>query len=232
MKLIFTQSLYPCPTEETGVWPMMLPWSRKCLHFLGNLPLPRSQVADSIVRIHRTNSIVQIPLCNSTMRVSSSRCYCACSFMHIPLFPSSAFYQRHPIVRMRILSRAFYRADSIVRISSCGFYCADYRADSRIILCGFYRADSIVRIPSWGLSCGLHCANSIVRIIVRTPFCGFHRADSFICLLSSAFHSVHYIVCIPSCAFHRVHSIVRKEEVNEDGGGTWAHRVQICIASP
>ena len=168
------------------------------------------RVADSIVQMHRTNSIVQILLCNSTMRISLCRWYCACYFMHIPLFPSSAFYQRHPIVRMRILSCGFYRADSIVQIQLCGFH----RADSivqilvRMSLCGFhgedYRADFTVWISWWGLLC-----DSIVRIPSWGLSCKFHREDSFICLPSSAFHCLHSNVSMPLCAFHRVHCIVR-----------------------
>lgn len=174
MKLIFNPRPVPLVDRGNGGLTYDAILKLESPSFPDESATPRRKLADSILRIQLTNFIVQIPLCNPTTRISSWRCYCVCSSKYIPLFPSSAFYQRHPIVRMRILARGFYRAVSIVRISSCGFHSA---------------------VPSWRLSCGIHCPDSILKIILRISWC--------------AFHHLHCIMCIPSCAFHRVHCIVR-----------------------
>ena len=152
--------------------------------------------------------------------------------------PSSASHQAHSIERipssefhvplckfhLQVPSCKFYRADSIVRILSCGFH----RSIVRIPSCKFYYADSIVRIPS----CGFHRADSIIRVPLYTSiqlhlevFCA--NATMRIPLYAFCYMP---IVCIASCAFYcsiPSYDRWRKEEVKEDGrwvlGALYSH---------
>lgn len=92
------------------------------------IPSCRFYRANSIMRIpsYRGNSVMQIPL--------SCEFHCAIS----------------PGFIVRILLYGFFRAYSVVQVSSCGFY----------------SANSIVRNPS----CAFHCVHFIVLS------CTFHRA--------------------------------------------------------
>lgn len=104
-----------------------------------------------LCEFHRASSIImQTPLCGFPLRD-----YLSCEFHHL----ASSIMQT-PLFEFPMcdyLLCGFHRADSIVRIPSCGFHHADSTI-VRILSSGFYRAP--------------HCAVSIVRI----PLCGFCRA--------------------------------------------------------
>lgn len=134
-----------------------------------------------------TDSSVGIPLC---------RFYC-----FIVQIPSRAFHRS--IVRIPLYG-GFHRSIVLTPLF-CGFHYAN----------SINRADSIVRLSLCGFipSCGFHC--SIVRIssfhcaliIVRIPSCGFHHVDSLVWIPSYGFHCVDSIVRVSSCGFHREDSI-------------------------